>query len=205
MTADVYLSWSDATDLVRAHTGASVGRAEKYLRLARKSDEVRTKAIIPREAGTDPIWYGDDMIEGADLGTEMVLTEFGVRWPPVPNGAGFFSIRHFEKGDLIDWLNRNAEPPPRSTTTPQQPGDLGPKLGPATKAARAKWSPDGMAPKNMPLKEVHSAVLDQLAKDGNDPVSESVALRAAGRKKSYAKSRASKPISAMAGHGRPGR
>jgi hypothetical protein len=113
MTEEAWLSFPEATQIVRQRLNASVGRAEAIVKQAQGSGEVRP-AIEPINLAAD------DGVIGMDL------------WPTTEP--------RFSKDDFLDWLDRNAAPPPA-----REPH--------GKKRARARQAIDAIWPKGVPSQE----------------------------------------------------
>jgi hypothetical protein len=73
-----WLTFGQASEIIRARLDASVGRSEAVLQAARTSGEVRTQ---------EPVFLNDDGVVGLRLRQ--------------------ISVRRFSEADLLDWLGRH--------------------------------------------------------------------------------------------------
>jgi hypothetical protein len=130
MTEEHWLSFRESVALTREQFGCSVGRAQALVRQACDSGEVRTRRS-PRPDGKDPVVLlaNDDGILGMDM-RPGAMNKGGVSpdgkllvWDDQPLEA-----RRINRADLVDWLDRHAQPPAQTEArTPAAPPSGPPK------------------------------------------------------------------------------
>lgn len=152
-----WITFDDATRIVRERLGCSVGRAQKIVRDAKASGEVRLDRPEPA-----PL---PDLIDEGFVDLAVLRQD---RSPP-----------KLSKDDFLDWLRRQddggSEKAAREHTSPA--------VDRATIAVKALY-PDGVPPQAICTnKALVADVGDYLAQKGLEQASADSILRAAGRRK----------------------
>jgi hypothetical protein len=169
------LSFQEAVEIIKQRLGASTGRSQKVLRDARASGEVRFRP--------DP--NADYDIFNLPPGTMNKGGVTAVRASDMKEEKLCFS-----KGDLVDWLDRQAVParPPAGPEAAGPNGRTHRALDRAKQAIKALW-PEGVhSPALLPNKSLCGLVANWLKDDCKarglpvDTISADTILRAANRK-----------------------
>jgi hypothetical protein len=117
MANEEWLTFEDTTELVRAHLGASIGRAQAVTNEARASGEVRFQNLdYPVLLMADDGLVGMDMRPGAQEKSGVTVDGKAIIHKIQ---TGTFQI---SKNDLLDWLERNH---PRATSAPPKQAGRG--------------------------------------------------------------------------------
>lgn len=103
MADERWISFPEATELVRARLGSSIGRSEAILKEARRSGEIRLRKDIPLLMADDGV-VGMDMRPGAQnkggVSVDAKLVTHSV-------SSQYSGGETFSEDDLLDWLDRH--------------------------------------------------------------------------------------------------
>jgi hypothetical protein len=119
MANEEWLTFEDATELVRAHLGTSIGRSEAVISAARASGEVRFQnpagpVLLMADDGLVGMGIRPGAQDKAGVTADGKLVTHRL---PHRHSASLYS-----KNDLLDWLERNH---PRATSAPPKQAGRG--------------------------------------------------------------------------------
>jgi hypothetical protein len=111
--SEQWITFDEAAEIVRTHVGGSIGRAQKMAREAQASGEVRIQNTV--------CLWADDGLVGMDL-RPGAQEKHGVTRDGTPIlHKPTQPLLQVSKDDLLDWLTRQAQVPPRASA--RYPGD----------------------------------------------------------------------------------